>query len=187
MSRRGRRAPTRLTQNLKSRPYTSVYKPVGSIGRVMQVIETEMLYSFTVLIGLVVFVGFVQECFGTSLRAHYEFCGVYPISKTFNLKDPVTNDPCTLQIFTFMCGGFCRTETEISSRDMKTDPTGKYRLAPPQPKCKCCEPVQQPGIRSHPPMTYQCLEGHKWNHTLTMRDPINACSCRICSSSNIVQ
>lgn len=146
--------------------------------------KSGMLHLLMVM-GLVILGGVVPEGAGT--RVHDHECKVYPVVKTFNLKDPVTNDPCTLEIMTTICGGFCESNTRMGSKVLKkTDPaTGAYRLSTVT-ECECCESVLPPRLLSVRPMTYPCAEGHKWNQTLYIPSLTTACHCRSCTSSNTV-
>ena len=138
-----------------------------------------MLQSFIILAGSVMLGGFAQE--GASTRVHNE-CRSYPVVKTFNLRDPTTNERCTLEIHNAICVGFCESETENIAIDRQSD---AYRLLPVA-SCECCEPIRKPLLHIFPAMTFTCVEGQKWNQTLKLSLNNNRCHCRTCRSSSTV-
>ena len=144
--------------------------------------EREMLYLL--MLGLVTLGSFLQEGSGTT-AVRREFCQPFDIVKTFNLRDPITNKPCTLQIRAIICGGFCASDAAMSLKYHEST-TGTYQLrASPVADCKCCEALHQPLLHDAPPMALTCLEGQKWNYTVKI--PVSSsrdCICRTCSSSN---
>lgn len=144
-----------------------------------------MLHLFMVLIGLVILGGFKQaESSGT--KARHGFCHSYEVVKKFSLRDPANNDLCTLQIPTVVCGGFCHTETRMVLNS-EADSSGTFHLTPVT-DCRCCELTHQPRLLKFPPMSFTCLEGQKWNHTLPLSVPTSReCTCRTCTSSHVVE
>ena len=138
------------------------------------------------MVGLVMLGSFLQE--GSSTTVRREFCQAYNVVKTFDLRDPVTNDICTLKIPSIVCGGFCESETVMTSKHYEGNAaTGIHQLLA-ETNCNCCEPLQQPLLHDVQPLVLTCLEGQKWNYTVKIQVPVsNECSCRTCSSSLIVQ
>lgn len=142
-----------------------------------------LLQSFIILTGSVMLGGFVQE--GASMT---ELCQPFPVVKTFNLRDPTTNEQCTLKILNYVCGGFCDTGTGfIGPKNFAIDPQlNAYRLLP-ETNCECCEPIRQPIPRTFPAMAFTCVEGQKWNQTLKLALASDRkCNCRTCTSSTTV-
>ena len=136
-----------------------------------------------ILTGSVILGGLVQEGASQTRVRHESVCQSFRVVKTFSLRDPTTNEHCTLKIPTKVCGGFCLSETEIIS---KIDPqSNAYRLSPVT-KCRCCEPTHQPPLHIFPAGSFRCTEGQKWNQSLKFRLPINNCHCRTCTSSATV-
>ena len=130
---------------------------------------------------------FVQESdnMRVSMSRESDRCHPYKVTKTFRMTDPTTYKPCTLEIPSVICAGFCKTETGIKSSEQTADPRFQYRLEP-EPDCKCCEPKHARKLYPIPPMTLSCLEGHKWNQTVKLQAPADDCRCRPCTSSRHV-
>ena len=137
-----------------------------------------------ILTGSVVILGGLVEEGASQTRVRYgSFCQSFRVVKTFSLRDPTTNEYCTLEVPTRVCRGFCESRTEIISR---IDPqSNAYRLSPVT-KCRCCEPTHQPPLHTFPAGSLNCTEGHKWNQILKIHLPINKCHCRTCTSSATV-
>ena len=140
------------------------------------------------IVGLVMLGSILQEGSGTGTAVRRNFCQAYEVVKTFNLRDPVTNEICTLEILSFVCGGFCDSDTVMTRHDGGNSANGVYQLLP-ETSCNCCEFLQQPLLHDVPPMVLSCEEGHKWNHTVKIPVPVpgSECSCRTCTSSLTVE
>ena len=148
--------------------------------------------SYSLMLGLVMLGSFLQEGSGTT-AVRREFCQAFDIEKTFNLRDPVTNEPCTLKIPSTICGGFCASDSTLMGLEYheSTTAAGTYKLVrtstDADDDCKCCEARYKPLLHDAPPMTLPCLEGHKWNYTVKLVVPISRdCTCRTCNPSNIL-
>ena len=149
-----------------------------------------LLQSFIILTGSVMLGGFVQGVASQTRAVRYG-CHSFTVLKTFYLRDPTTNERCTLKIPNVVCGGFCETETELISKNFAIDPKwGAYRLSP-VPNCKCCDLIQH-RLHTVRAMTLTCVEGQKWNQTFEYKIPARreqsdrVCGCRTCTSSATV-
>ena len=154
--------------------------------------EPEMSYSL--ILGLVTLGRFLQEGSSTTV-VRREFCQSFGIVKTFNLRDPVTNHSCTLKIPTYICGGFCASDFPFMGLEYResTRFSRFFELvrtstdAQADDDCKCCEPLHTPLLYDAPPMALTCLEGQKWNYTVTFLVPTSFdCTCRTCNSPNVL-
>ena len=147
--------------------------------------------SYSLMLGLVTLGSFLQEGSGTT-AVRREFCQSFDIEKTFNLRDPITNEPCTLKIPNVICGGFCASDSTLMGLEYHESTTGRtYKLVwtstDADDDCKCCEALHNPRLYDAPPMAFTCSEGQKWNYTVKVPVPIGRdCTCRTCNPSNIL-
>ena len=141
--------------------------------------------SYLLILGLVTLGSFLQEGSGTT-AVHREFCQPFFFVKTFNLRDHVTNQSCTLKIPTTICGGFCASNSALMRLVSYESTTGTaYELVRTDDDCKCCQPLHKPLLHDAPPMLFTCLEGQKWNYTVKIVSGDFDCTCRTCNPSNI--
>ena len=139
--------------------------------------------SYSLMLGLVTLGSFLQESSGTTAVSR-EFCQPFYIVKTFNLKDPVTKQSCTLKIPTVICGGYCASDFGLMGLEYHESTNGRtYELVrastDADDDCKCCEPLHTPLLYDAPPMALTCLEGQNWNYTVKLLVPSSLnCTCR---------
>ena len=145
--------------------------------------------SYSLMLGLVTLGSFLQEGSGTTAVSR-EFCQPFHIVKTYNLRDPVTNQSCTLEIPTIICGGFCASDFALMGLEYDESTTGAYKLVrtstDADDDCKCCEALHTPLLYDAPPMALTCLEGQKWNYIVKLLVPTSRnCTCRTCNHGTL--
>ena len=146
--------------------------------------------SYSLMLGLVTLGSFLQEGSGTTAVPR-EFCRPFDIVKTFNLRDPLTNQSCTLKIPSIICGGFCASDSALMGLEYH-ESTGIYKLVrtstDADDDCKCCEALHKLLLYDAPPMALTCLEGQKWNYAVKfLVQTSRNCTCRTCIHGTLMR